>query len=278
MWSLLSVMTVATRADAALSTDGHDLRDRRAGGAAELVLAARCDPRAQAVAARLGGRRRRAVRLSRAVFPRAALRAAGRSGPAELSLAAADRAVLVAAAGRAAGVRITSSARCSGLAGTVLLLRRQCAPSFAPGHDRRVLLAAFVAAFVWAAYSVMSRKLKAVPTDAVAGFCLATARAGRARASACRDDGLAGDNGQWLAIDRARRSGPSARRSIVWDIGMKRGDIRVLGAASYATPLLSTAFLILAGFAQPTATIAIAAVLIAGGGLIAAKDMVWREP
>ena len=37
------------------------------------------------------------------------------------------------------------------------------------------LLAAFIAAFVWAAYSVMSRKLKAVPTDAVAGFCLATA-------------------------------------------------------------------------------------------------------
>ena len=34
---------------------------------------------------------------------------------------------------------------------------------------------------------------------------------------------------------------------------MKRGDIRVLGAASYATPLLSTAFLILAGFAKPTA-------------------------
>jgi hypothetical protein len=56
---------------------------------------------------------------------------------------------------------------------------------------------------------------------------------------------------------------------------MKRGDIRVLGAASYATPLLSTAFLILAGFAKASANIAIAAILIAGGGLIAAKDMVW---
>ena len=38
-----------------------------------------------------------------------------------------------------------------------------------------------------------------------------------------------------------------------------------------------TAFLILAGYAQATATIAIAAILIAGGGLIAAKDMVWRK-
>ncbi len=54
---------------------------------------------------------------------------------------------------------------------------------------------------------------------------------------------------------------------------MKRGDIRLLGALSYATPLLSTGFLILAGFAQPTPVLAISAVLIAGGGLIAARDM-----
>ena len=82
--------------------------------------------------------------------------------------------------------------------------------------------------------------------------------------------------GQWLAIV-ALGVGPVGAAFFVWDIGMKRGDIRVLGAASYATPLLSTAFLILAGFAQPSATIAIAAVLIAGGGLIAAKDMVWKK-
>ena len=82
--------------------------------------------------------------------------------------------------------------------------------------------------------------------------------------------------GQWLAII-ALGVGPVGAAFFAWDIGMKRGDIRVLGAASYATPLLSTAFLILAGFAKPSATIAIAAVLIAGGGLIAAKDMLWRR-
>ena len=62
-----------------------------------------------------------------------------------------------------------------------------------------------------------------------------------------------------------------------WDIGMKRGDIRVLGAASYATPLLSTMFLILAGFAKASTNIAVAAILIAGGGLVAAKDMIWKN-
>ena len=80
---------------------------------------------------------------------------------------------------------------------------------------------------------------------------------------------------QWLAI-AALGIGPVGAAFYAWDIGMKRGDIRVLGAASYATPLLSTAFLILAGFAKPSANIAIAAVLIAGGGLIAAKDMFRR--
>src|SRR4051794_35725747 len=71
--------------------------------------------------------------------------------------------------------------------------------------------------------------------------------------------------------------GPVGAAFYAWDVGMKRGEIRVLGAASYATPLLSTAFLVLAGFAQPSANIAIAAVLIAGGGLIAAKDMLRRR-
>jgi drug/metabolite transporter (DMT)-like permease len=82
--------------------------------------------------------------------------------------------------------------------------------------------------------------------------------------------------GQWLAII-ALGIGPVGAAFYAWDIGMKRGDIRVLGAASYATPLLSTLFLILAGFAKPSASIAIAAVLIAGGGLIAAKDMIGKR-
>jgi drug/metabolite transporter (DMT)-like permease len=81
---------------------------------------------------------------------------------------------------------------------------------------------------------------------------------------------------QWLAVI-GLGIGPVGAAFYAWDVGMKRGDIRVLGAASYATPLLSTAFLILAGFAKPSASIALAAIFIAGGGLVAAKDMVWRK-
>ncbi|TXJ28216.1 MAG: EamA family transporter [Afipia sp.] len=159
-----------------------------------------------------------------------------------------------------------------GFAGTILLFVGNGSAAPNPAHIPG-FIAAFVAAFVWAGYSVMSRKLAAVPTDAVAGFCLATA----ALAAICHfilETTIWPETAmQWLAIV-ALGIGPVGIAFFVWDIGMKRGDIRVLGAASYATPVLSTAFLILAGFAKPTAALAIAAALIAGGGLIAAKDMI----
>jgi drug/metabolite transporter (DMT)-like permease len=158
-----------------------------------------------------------------------------------------------------------------GLAGTVLLFGNNSSGGFAPGQLPG-LVAAFVAAFVWAAYSVMSRKLKSVPTDAVAGFCFATALLAAVVHGLVEVTVWPDTPAQWLAI-AALGVGPVGAAFYAWDIGMKRGDIRVLGAASYATPLLSTAFLILAGFAKPSANIAISAILIAGGGLIAAKDM-----
>ena len=161
-----------------------------------------------------------------------------------------------------------------GLAGTVLLFTGSGA-SFEAGQLPG-LLAAFVAAFVWAAYSVMSRQLKAVPTDAVAGFCAATALLAAVVHGLVETTVWPDTAAQWLAI-AALGVGPVGAAFFAWDIGMKRGDIRVLGAASYATPLLSTAFLVLAGFASASANIAIAAVLIAGGGLIAAKDMIARR-
>jgi drug/metabolite transporter (DMT)-like permease len=162
-----------------------------------------------------------------------------------------------------------------GLAGTVLLFAGNSIDSFVPGQVPG-LIAAFVAAFVWAAYSVMSRKLKAVPTDAVAGFCAVTALLAAIVHGLVEVTVWPDTIAQWLAIT-ALGVGPVGAAFYAWDIGMKRGDIRVLGAASYATPLLSTGFLMMAGFAKPSAAIAVAAVLIAGGGLIAARDMIWRR-
>ena len=162
-----------------------------------------------------------------------------------------------------------------GLAGTVLLFAGNARGGFAPGQIPG-LAAAFVAAFVWAGYSVLSRRLKSVPTDAVAGFCLATALLAAAVHGMVEVTIWPETTAQWLAIV-VLGVGPVGAAFYAWDIGMKRGDIRVLGAASYATPLLSTGFLIMAGYAKPGASLAIAAVLIAGGGLIAAKDMLGKR-
>jgi drug/metabolite transporter (DMT)-like permease len=162
-----------------------------------------------------------------------------------------------------------------GLIGTVLLFAGNRTGGFAPGQVPG-LIAAFVAAFVWASYSVMSRRLKSVPTDAVAGFCAVTALLAGAVHLLVEQTMWPETSVQWLAVV-ALGIGPVGAAFYAWDVGMKRGDIRVLGAASYATPLLSTAFLILAGFAQASANIALAAILIAGGGLIAAKDMVCKK-
>lgn len=158
-----------------------------------------------------------------------------------------------------------------GLAGTVLLFVGNTGVQYTavqiPGF-----VAAFIAAFVWAAYSVLSRKLKAVPTDAVAGFCLATALLAAMVHLAIETTIWPETAMQWLAVVLLGL-GPVGAAFYAWDIGMKHGEIRVLGAASYATPLLSTGFLIVAGYAQATTAIALATLLIAGGGLIAAKDM-----
>lgn len=158
-----------------------------------------------------------------------------------------------------------------GLAGTVLLFAGRGVSGFAWQHAPG-FLAAFVAAFVWAIYSVASRRLKHVPTDAVAGFCAATALLAAACHLMLETTVWPETLGQWLAV-LALGTGPVGAAFYAWDVGMKHGDIRVIGAASYATPLLSTGFLVLAGYAEPTATLALAALLIGGGGLIAARDL-----
>jgi drug/metabolite transporter (DMT)-like permease len=163
-----------------------------------------------------------------------------------------------------------------GLVGTIVLVAGGAQLSFAadklPGYA-----AAFLAAFVWAGYSVLSRRFAAVPTDAVTGFCLATA----VLAAVCHplfEATVWPQNAtQWLAV-LGLGLAPVGAAFYVWDFGVKRGDIRVLGASAYAAPVLSTLFLVLAGYAEPTPMLAGAALLIAGGGVIAAKDMIFGRP
>lgn len=161
-----------------------------------------------------------------------------------------------------------------GLVGTVILfLGKGIAPAldYVAGYS-----AAFCAAFVWAGYSVLSRRFVGVPTAAVAGFCLATALLAALCHIAFETTVWPRTAGEWLAV-AALGIGPVGIAFYAWDIGVKRGDIRLLGVASYAAPLLSTFFLVLAGYAEASLTLWFSALLIAGGGLLAAKDMLGKQ-
>ncbi len=126
-------------------------------------------------------------------------------------------------------------------------------------------------AFVWSGYSVLSRRLKSAPTEAVAGFCLATAALAALCHFAFETTVAPAGTGQWLAI-LALGVGPVGLAFYVWDFGVKHGDIRLLGVASYAAPVLSTLILVAAGVAPATGALALACALIVAGAVVASRN------
>jgi Predicted permeases len=162
-----------------------------------------------------------------------------------------------------------------GLAGTVMILTRGGNAGFGGGH----LIgygAAFLCALTWSGYSLLSRRFGDVPSVVVTGFCAATAILSALSHLALETTVWPETTGQWLAVI-ALGVGPVGAAFYTWDYGVKHGDIQVLGASSYAAPLLSTLVLILFGFGEPTLAILLACLLITGGAALAARDMVARR-
>ena len=105
---------------------------------------------------------------------------------------------------------------------------------------------------------MLSRRLGAVPTESVTVFCLATAALSVLAHLALEQTVWPEAPLGWAAV-LALGIGPVGAAFFTWDIGMKQGDIQLLGVASYAAPLLSTLALVLAGIAKPTWTHCLAA-------------------
>ena len=164
----------------------------------------------------------------------------------------------------------------TGFAGAALLLLAgqgfAAGIHLAPGH-----FAALACAFIWSGYSILSRWQGTVPTDAVGGFCGATALLALLAHLLFENTIWPAGVGQWLAV-AGLGLGPAGLAFFFWDYGVKRGHIQALGAASYAAPLLSTLVLILFGFASATWTIALACLLITGGAVLASFDLLRPSP
>lgn len=162
-----------------------------------------------------------------------------------------------------------------GFAGSALILIEAGTAGSASGSLLGYALA-LAAAFIWSSYSVASRLFAAVPSVAVIGSCGATA-IGAAALHALTEAWVwpAGPTA-WLAI-LGLGLGPVGLAFYLWDEGMKHGEMRLLGVASYATPLIST--FVLAGFGLGTATprLWLAALLITGGALLTSSDLLLTK-
>ncbi len=135
-------------------------------------------------------------------------------------------------------------------------------------------LSAFVCALTWSSYSVLSRRFGSIPTDAVGGFCGVTA----ILAWLCHglfEQTVWPVGGEWLAVI-CLGLGPIGLAFFTWDYGVKHGNIKVLGALSYAAPLLSTILLIACGLAEGSWILGLACLLIIGGAVLAAGDFLKK--
>lgn len=126
------------------------------------------------------------------------------------------------------------------------------------------------AAVVWAAYSLLSRGFGRVPTDVVGVFCLGTAALSLPLHLALETTTAPASPLGWPVLVLLG-IGPVGFAYSAWDIGMKQGNVQLLGVASYATPLFSTLALVLAGVTEPRAVLLLSALLISAGALVAAR-------
>ncbi len=215
-------------------------------GALELGVPARARPRAAAAVAGVGARRRRAVRLSRAVTSsRCGSRRPPRRNcvnyfwPLFIVLVSAllpnERlkphhiiGALIALGGHGCAVLRPRRHHVRGRIPAGLCLRVRC------GDRVGDLLGA--------------RRAALLPCRPMRSRAFVLRRRCWRRSSTWRSRRRSGRRrpGQWLAV-LALGIGPVGAAFYVWDIGMKRGDIRILGVASYLAPLLSTGYLVLAG-------------------------------
>ena len=154
----------------------------------------------------------------------------------------------------------------TGLAGSLLLLAQ--GTSFSAEAISGYLFAAG-AALTWAAYSVLARRLHTVPSSAVLGFCAASFLLASMAHLAFETTVIPTASAAVAVL--LLGLGPVDIAFVLWDTGMKHGDPRLLGILAYATPVLSTLFLGLAGFAPLSLTTITAALLVTAGGWLAAR-------
>lgn len=127
-------------------------------------------------------------------------------------------------------------------------------------------LPALAAAFIWATYSLLTKRVAAFPTTAIGLFGLVSG----VLSLLCHVALEPAANLQprdW-ALLAVLGLGPLGASFFMWDKALKLGDARHIGILSYITPLASTALLIVVSGRQFSASIALATVMIIGAAIL----------
>ncbi len=157
-----------------------------------------------------------------------------------------------------------------GFLGVALLLGDKEGFSFSSLHLKGYFFA-FLCAVIWSSYSVFSRYFGKVSTGAVGAFCGATALL----SLVCHlifETTVVPSFGNLIAI-LLLGLGPVGGSFFAWDYGVKKGNIQMLGAFSYMTPILSTLLLVLLGFAKENSAIWSSCTLIVLGSIVASLPL-----
>lgn len=130
------------------------------------------------------------------------------------------------------------------------------------------------AAFIWAAYSLLTKRLPPFPTAAVGAFCLGSGLLSLlvyfVSSGATGPQGFTLTAHDWINL-LLIGAGPMGAAFFAWDAALKRGDPRIIGALSYLTPLTSTLLLITLGGHSLTLLSGLAMLLIIIGAVLGAR-------
>ena len=127
-------------------------------------------------------------------------------------------------------------------------------------------LPALAAAFIWATYSLLTKRVAAFPTTAIGLFGLVSGVLSLACHALLEPAAhLAPRDWALLAV---LGLGPLGASFFLWDKALKLGDARHIGILSYITPLASTCLLIVVSGRPFTASIGLATALIIGAAVL----------
>lgn len=152
-----------------------------------------------------------------------------------------------------------------GMGGAALIVTGGSLVSFQSTYLPGYLLGG-TAAFLWATYSLLTKRVGGFPNAAIGGFCFVSGMLSLL-VHVFLEEPYAltlGDVPFLLALG----VGPMGGAFFLWDGALRLGDPRIIGALAYLTPLLSTLLLILSGRGTFTLVSGGAMVCILGGAFL----------